>query len=131
MWLKHIFARAGDVAILTQQLSFQEERAKTAEWKCEQLEKEVKAERKRFDKVQSTFMDFVAKHTGTQAKFTAVQAEPVVVEPEQLTLYEENKIEWLAEQMRDADIEAGKEPYPFSTYLEAIQANPSYLQDIN
>jgi hydroxyacyl-ACP dehydratase HTD2-like protein with hotdog domain len=131
-FFRNLFRTAGEVAALSQQLAFYETRAKTAEWKCAELEKEVKAERKRFDKIQATFMDYVAKREGTQGKFTAVQTEPVVIEPEQLSLYEENKIEWLAQQMLQADIDSGQEPHAFHVYTDAIKSNPEkYLTAIN
>lgn len=131
-FLRNLFKGASEYTALSQQLAFQEKRAETAEWKCEQLEKEVKAERKRFDKVQATFMDYVAKREGSQGKFTAVQVEPEVIEPEKLSMYEQGKIEWVAQSMRQADIDEGREPHSLEAYIEAIEANPQqYLVALN
>ena len=130
-FFKNCFKTAGEFAAISSQLVFQENRAVTAEWKCEQLEKELKAERKRFDKVQAAFMDYVAKSTGVQGKFSAVQQEKEPEVPEQLTLYEENKLEWVAKQMMQADIDEGREVQPFYVYLDAVKANPSRYSEIN
>jgi len=130
-FLKNCFKSAGEFAAISSQLTFQENRAITAERKCEQLEKEVKAERKRFDKVQAAFMDYVAKSTGVQAKFSAVQQEKEPEVPEQLTLYEENKLEWAAKQMMQADADEGREVHPYHVYLDAVKAQPSRYSDIN
>ena len=131
-FFRNLFKSAGEFAAISSQLTFQENRATTAEWKCEQLEKEVKTERKRFDKVQAAFLDYVAKSTGVQGKFTAVQVEKEPEVPEQLTLYEEDKLDWVAKQMMQADIDEGREPREFYAYLDAVKANPSrYLSEIN
>jgi hypothetical protein len=118
-----MFTTAGEVAALSLQNAFYEREMKKLEWKCEALEKEVKTERKRFDKLQTTFLDVVSVKAGTYGKFTAAVAEKQEATEEPLTAFEEDKINWQAKVMLDADIDAGIEPKPLHVYVEAIKNN--------
>lgn len=120
--------------MLSRQLSQLEEVVKHERWRNEQLEKEVKAERKRVDKYVVEWSNACAKLAG-QPKLFSEYKEPVDAVrgvDVQYTEAELEKFNYYAKMMRDNDIESGADAPPLSYYVEKIKENPNhYLGFVN
>ncbi len=128
-FLRNMFATAGEVELLRQQLAFSEKEREKLVWKVDALESEVKSERKRFDKTQAVVMDFTMHKTQGIGKVEKIQTDlfpkdtPVV--EQKFTPSEESAMEALARAQMNADKESGFEPYPFEKYLQGIKDDPT------
>ncbi len=122
-FLRNMFRTAAEFAVITQQCAFYEEELKKANWKNQELEKQLQKERTKKDTVLLKYCDNVSRQQGLLPNFT--QEEEKKVEPQEaFSDEEEAKFIFAAEEMRKADIAANIEPPPIETYVEIIKKNP-------
>lgn len=128
-FFRNMFRTAGEIAVLSQQLAFYESENKKLAWRAEQLEKQVTKERDSKDKVMLRYCDQISVKNGLYGTFKEIAVEKTKVTEPAFTQAETEKIEYLAGEMRDSDIQMDIEPKSLETYIEAIKANPTRYLD--
>ncbi len=123
-FIRNLFRQASEFQRLDAEVSFYKEQLGKAEWKVEQLEKQVQTERRKYDKFVITSMNQISVQHKLPGKFQDIEAEKPPVAPPEAPAKDELAIEYLAQQMRDDDIRRGMTPSDMEAYKDAIKSKP-------
>ena len=102
---------------MTRECLFLQEERKKLEWKVEQLEKEVKSERKRFDSFQKTYFNQISVKNGLSGAFKDKEEKlPVKPIDNDLNMFQKQELEDIAKQLKEQDEEHHRCKCDFSGY---------------
>lgn len=122
-YIHNLFATAGEVAQLTREALFYRNLYEHELEKNGLLEKAILAERKRRDEMSLKTLDLISKQNGLPMIFKE-KVERVQPEPQPLSILDEERIVYIAEAMRNDDLDIGNEDRPIEAYVNAIKLNP-------
>lgn len=126
MFLSKWFNQASEIETLRRQLSSKEADLATERWRVEQLEKQILAERKGKDKFVLDYANACSKMIGLKPMFSEVHEKQEAHQSTDTYSEQENQqFEWMAKEMRDADIANDIDVPDLQTYVNLIKSNPT------
>jgi len=126
MFLSKWFNQASEIETLRRQLSSKESDLATERWRVEQLEKQILAERKGKDKFVLDYANACSKMIGLKPMFSEVHEKKEAHQSTDTYSEQENQqFEWMAKEMRDADIANDIDVPDLQTYVNLIKSNPT------
>lgn len=132
-FFRDMFRTASEVANLTSRCVYLEGERTKLEWKIEQLEAEVRRERKRYDAFQRTYFNQISVKNGLYGAFdNAGEDRPKTPEtlPPEITPIEEETLRSYAVQLQEDDRAQGIDR-PLSDYLAAMKEQPERYLDVH
>ncbi len=123
-FFRNLFTTAGEVASLTREVlslqgQLEHERTRNA-----LLEQQIIAERKKKDSVLLKYCDQVSKLNHLPMVFREKVERPAQ-EPEPLSIVEEERVKYIAEAMRNDDLDRDGDARPIEAYIDAINLDPA------
>lgn len=101
------------------------------EWKVTELEKEVRSERNKKDKILLRYADQVSRQNKLPEHFVSDAKPPEPPPIEVPSMLEDERYRHTAQKLREADLElvSGDEGRvePFEVYYEAVKKDPEYV----
>jgi len=126
MFLSKWLRQGAEIESLRTRLSSKESDLATERWRVEQLEKQVEKQTKRADKAMTDYANACGKLVGQKPMFSEVHEKKEVHHiDDNYTDSENAKFEFMAEEMRKADIENGVDAPDLQTYVNIIKGNPT------
>lgn len=126
MFLSKWFNQASEIDTLRRQLSSKEADLATERWRVEQLEKQVEKQTKRADKAMLDYANACGKLVGQKPMFSEVHEKKEAHQSTDTYSEQENlQFEWMAKEMRDADIANDIDVPDLQTYVNLIKSNPT------
>jgi hypothetical protein len=122
MWFRNLLAP--EIAQLTREALFYKELYEAERIKSALLEKTVLAERKKRDDLVLKTLDQISRQHGLPMVFKekVVQPKP---EPEPLSMADAERVSYIAEAMRNDDLDRDGDARPIEAYIDAIKLDPA------
>jgi hypothetical protein len=114
------FKTRAENAALRAEVSLLRSQSDKLEWKVAELEKEVRSERNKKDRFVTQYCNQISQKNGLYGVFEDKKPREVEKTERNLSQAEEDKLYWLATQMREDDLQNDLDK-PIDTYLNQMK----------
>lgn len=119
----NLFTKAAEIGQLGRHINFLQAQLDREIWKREALEKSLKAERAAKDRVLLRHADMMSVKAALHGAFVK-DAEQKAVVPPTISQEDKERIRWMAEQMRTADLDEKGQAPDLQVYIDKIAESP-------
>jgi len=124
-YIRNLFAKATEIDRLQGRCDYLQSCLDREIWKNQHLDEQIVAERKAKDKFVLRYADQISRQAKLPEHFVDDVTPKEAPKPEPLTMAEEEKVRWAAIELRNADIDSGRDAPPLETYINAIKEDPN------